>query len=639
MTYFFSNNTVLFLILAIILLVSAAYNIYLYYRMRRERKERSSVDDLKLSEKSLRDMVEERTEEINKINIMLMDRAIELGSINQISEKVNSSLDMEEVIESACKELVKIFPLESAGIAMLSRDNERLVIVGFHSVSPVSKNNMLNEIILSDNKSFAGVVESGRETVIEKISPGPDAETSESSTADEMNNILIVPVIVLRRVVGVIYLIAGEADYQFSKAEMDLARTIAVQVAGSVENARLFSQKEKALNAVESDLEIGRQIQADFFPARIEPVEGWELNAHFKAARQVSGDFYDVFKIGETRYTALIVGDVCDKGVGAALFMVLFRSLLRAYSLEENRFDDINSFLKRIVLNTNNYIADNHSSSNMFAALFFGILDPEENLLYYVNGGLEAPVVLDGSGNIINRLQPTSPVIGMFPDVDISVRSVELNPGDSLFIYTDGTTDAKNSGEELFGEQALLKLLSAKWTSGFSLLYELNSYLDKFAGENPQYDDITQLVLRRKTSPPENKHSISRLAVLDNLEELRGFVEKAAHYHGLPKDTVFAFKLVTEEICTNIIKYAYEENEPGWIKIIFDLKPDKAILNIYDNGKKFVPAEAAPIDADIDLKDRQIGGLGIQLVREYMDFVDYVGAPDGSNCIILEKKY
>ncbi len=170
MTYFFSNNTFLFLILAIILLVSAAYNIYLYYRMRREREELSTVDDLKLTEKSLREMVEERTEEINKINIMLMDRAIELGSINQISEKVNSSLDMEEVIESACKELVKIFPLESAGIAMLSRDNERLVTVGFHSVSSVSKNNMLNEIILRNNKAFAGVVEFGREAVIEKVS-------------------------------------------------------------------------------------------------------------------------------------------------------------------------------------------------------------------------------------------------------------------------------------------------------------------------------------------------------------------------------------------------------------------------------------------------------------------------------------
>ena len=632
-------SQILFLIPAAFLLISAAFNIYLFLRLKSERKNGSSIDHLKNSEKALREMVEERTEEINKINIMLMDRAIELGSINQISEKVNSSLNIDEVIDSACKELIKIFPLESAGIAMLSRDNKKLVTVGFHSTSTVNKKNTLSEISLVDNKTFSGVVETGKEAIIEGTSPDTYDIDSGHGKVPGTNNTLIVPVIVLRKVIGVIYLIPDTPDYKFDKAEIDLARTIALQVAGSVENARLFSQKEKALNAVESDLEIGRQIQSDFFPSGIEQIEGWEINAHFKAARQVSGDFYDVFKIGETRYTALVAGDVCDKGVGAALFMVLFRSLLRAYSMEENRSDNLNTILQKIVLNTNNYIAENHGGSNMFAALYFGLLDPENNRLHYINGGLEAPVVIEASGKIINRLHPTSPVIGMFPGINISVKSLELNPGDTLFIYTDGTTDAKNNNGELFGEQLLLNILSAKWTSAFSILYEVNSYLDKFAGENQQYDDITQLVLRRKISTKENKHSISRKAVLNNLEELRSFIEKAADYNRLPKDSVYAFKLVTEEICTNIIKYSYEENLPGEIKLIFEVQPGKAILKVYDYGKKFIPSGAAPINTTADFKERMIGGLGIQLIREYMDVVDYTCGPDNSNCIILEKNY
>ncbi len=625
-------------ILAVLLLVSAAYNVYLYFQLKKESGKESSVEDLKNSERSLRELVEERTEEINKINIMLMDRAIELGSINQISEKVNSSLNMDEVINSACGELTRIFPLQSAGIAMLSRDNKKLVTVGYHSVLPDGHNNLLNEVSLVSNGAFAAVVESGREAVIEKISLQLEAPAI-SETTGAVCNVLVVPVLVLRKVIGVIYMIPEAADYNFNKTEIDLARTIAVQVAGSVENARLFSQKERALNAMENELEIGRQIQSDFFPSGIDPVDGWEVNAHFKAARQVSGDFYDVFKIGDKGYTALVVGDVCDKGVGAALFMVLFRSLLRAYSLDNSDSGDLTSFLHRIVLNTNNYVAENHGSSNMFAALFFGILDPERNRLYYINAGLEAPVLLEASGKIINRLQPASPVIGMFPDIGISVNSLEMNPGDSLLIYTDGTTDTKNDSGELFGEQALLNLLSAEWTSGFSLLYELNAKLDKFAGEDPQYDDITQLVLRRKNSPAENKHSISRAALLDNLEELRGFVEKASVYSRLPKDAVFALKLASEEICTNIIKYAYEQNKPGKIIISFEVHPHKAVLRIYDFGKRFIPAEAAAIDTGLDLNDRKIGGLGIQLVREYMDVVDYIDGPDGGNCVILEKKY
>ena len=283
-----------------------------------------------------------------------------------------------------------------------------------------------------------------------------DSEKNEASNLNQLTgikNILIVPIKSQMQIIGVIILPAIESNYHFNQGEIDLAEAVAEKVANSVGNARLYSKTEKALNVAASDLEIGKEIQAGFFPDVIQEIKGWEVFAYFKAARQVSGDFYDVFQINESKYTAFVIADVCDKGVGAALFMVLFRSLLRAFSNNTKDINDIQLYLKNIILNTNNYIAETHQNANMFASIFFGILDTESCEIYYINGGLDAPFVINNKGEIINRLLPTGPVVGMFPDMEFNVKSLHLNKGDILFAFTDGSTDAKNSKQELFGEE------------------------------------------------------------------------------------------------------------------------------------------------------------------------------------------
>ena len=596
------------------------------------------VENMKQSEKALREDLEEQTNEINEINMMLMDRAIELGSINQLSDKINASLNIDEVLHNACAEIVKIFPVRGAGIALLSQGKENLITRSYYSET-TDEIGLRTEISLSGNTPFLEVIESQKPVMIENISESAfRGYLLKSNQIEPANTLLIVPIISLREVIGTIILMAGEADYKFSKSEIDLAKTIAQQVAGSVENARLFSRTEKALGTAVNDLEIGRQIQADFFPADLEEIEGWELIPYFKAARQVSGDFYDVFRINDSGYTAFIIGDVCDKGVGAALFMVLFRSLLRAYSLKEKGYDDIKLFLEHIISGTNNYIAETHSKANMFAAVFYGVINPAKNEIYYINGGLEAPVILNSSGDIINKLTPTGPVVGMFPDMEFTVNSVSLSPGDILFAYTDGSTDAKNRRQELFGEELLLKTISSPWLSGFSLLFNLNTCLSRHIGKQSQYDDITQFVVRRKFSSGEDKHSITRKADIGNLEELRDFVEKAVLYCGLNSDFVFAFKIVTEEMCTNIIKYGYKGKETGDITIEFEIEAETALLKISDFGNGFVPDENQSADINEDWDTRKIGGLGITLVKGFMDTIDFTKEPDNSNCVMLRKK-
>ena len=595
-------------------------------------------ESLENSDKYLNEKVEERTQEINKINIMLMDRAIELGSINQITEKVNSSLDLNDIFNRACTELIKIFPVENTSIALFNDDKKKLSIVAFRANNK-SENNLTGfEINLNENILFKEAIETNQILQFKSVAlKSNENQITKHDQSTCLNNLLAIPVISKSQTIGAILLSAIEPTYVFNNAEIDLAKAVSEKIANSIENAMHFSQTEKALNIATNDLEIGREIQASFFPSEIKEIDGLEISTYFKPARQVSGDFYDVFQIDKSNYTAFVIADVCDKGVGAALFMVLFRSLLRAFSSNINDINDLNLYLKNIILNTNNYIAETHNNANMFASIFFGIINTDNYKISYINAGLDAPFIINDNGKIINKLEPTGPVVGMFSDMDFEVKSVELKEGDILFAFTDGTTDAKNSKQELFGEEALTKIIAAKWNSAFSMSFNLNTILKKHIGFQVQYDDITHLAIRRKIFGEENKHFIFRDANDSNLEELRDFVEEVVISCGLNKDLAFSFKLAAEEICTNIIKYGYEGKNEGTVEIEFIRKIDKAVLKIFDNGKYFPPDAVEIPDMHGNVEDMKIGGLGLVLVNGLMDKVDYKKLPDGRNQLILEK--
>jgi len=451
-------------------------------------------------------------------------------------------------------------------------------------------------------------------------------------------SIMIVPLLARGEAIGTIGMPAKNPEHVFSKAEIELAETIASQIATAVDNAQLHAKTESALDVAERDLEIGRQIQSGFFPETLPQIPGWEIATHFHAARQVAGDFYDVFQIKNSNFTAFVIADVCDKGVGAALFMVLFRSLLRAFSEINIDKNNVKEQLLSIVLNTSNFIADYHGKSSMFATMFVGILDPESGILYYVNGGHEPPVVLDKKGKILQRLMPTGPAVGMFPGMGFRVDEVQLNEGDFLFGFTDGTTDAKNTSGERFTEERMMKAIAVPWTSIFSMIFELNVELQKHIGKQPQFDDITLLSFRRKSASDAGHHAICRIAHMDALKELKDFTESTAVHSGLRRDDVFAFKLAVDEICTNIIQYGFEGREAGLLSLSFDVKDDTATLIVRDNGKYFSPDQAQSPDIEAGWEERQIGGLGIYLVKELMDNVTYNRTDEGVNQFILEKK-
>jgi len=282
----------------------------------------------------------------------------------------------------------------------------------------------------------------------------------------------------------------GADDYLPKPFDPALLRA---RVESSLARKRLQDSERRYLRAMERELEIGRQIQQGFLPDALPRIDGWQIAARFLPARQVAGDFYDVFAL-RNGSLFLVVADVCDKGVGAALYMALFRSLIRAIAGQGGDGDSVQA-LTQTVRSTSDYIATVHGSANMFATAFLAVLEPASGEFVYVNAGHDAPMLVRRAGRSIERLMPTGAALGLMPDQAFGVAAGRLAPGDLLLAFTDGVTEAGSPGA-LFGEQGIEERLRAMNGSADELLGEIAAGVAALNGE--QADDVTMLAAQRE---------------------------------------------------------------------------------------------------------------------------------------------
>jgi phosphoserine phosphatase RsbU/P len=255
-----------------------------------------------------------------------------------------------------------------------------------------------------------------------------------------------------------------------------------------------FEKADTLSKALNKELDKGREIQANFLPDRILQKTGWEIAAFFQPARQVAGDFYDIFEL-PNGHVILVIADVCDKGVGAALFMALFRSMLRLFAMQTSQENGSNA-LDAVAL-TNNYVATNHGNLGMFATLFFGILDPATGILTYINGGHEPLYLLYSEGGIREMLPNTGPAVGILPQAKFKIAQTILQPGEWLLGYTDGVPEARSATGEFFSTKRFRSLVDTPANSAVSLLDRISQKVLEHTGTAEQFDDITLIAVRR----------------------------------------------------------------------------------------------------------------------------------------------
>ena len=269
---------------------------------------------------------------------------------------------------------------------------------------------------------------------------------------------------------------------------------------------------ENYSKALAAEMEKDKKIQRDFLPSKIPCIEGWEIAACFYPARQVSGDFYDVFLLSEN-LVGLVIADVCDKGIGSALYMALFRSLIRVFpghinlpgmplinrKVQKRRSrDESQHFSLQAVSLTYHYIGAEHGEETMFATLFLSVLDPRSGKMAYINGGHEPPVILDHSG-LKRRLKAAGPVVGILPDAKFEIKQVIIEPGDILIGYKDGVTEALSPAKEFFSRERFFKILENPAPTASKLMEQVQYELYHHMINEPQFDDVTMLAVHRES--------------------------------------------------------------------------------------------------------------------------------------------
>jgi len=437
-------------------------------------------------------------------------RANNLAVLNRLATAVSSTLDLDKILKGICKEIVEIFSARNTGICLLNEERTKIKLVAFHTTSEEDDATGL-ELLLEGNAATSLVLETGQSIVVPDVQNNPITESYHHISRKRGTQcIMIVPLMARGEVIGTIGIPTSDKDRIFAYEEVSLAQTIAGQIASAVHNARLYAETQR-------DLEMGRKIQADFFPQSLPTLPGWEIATHFQPARQVAGDFYDVFHLPNNQ-VGFVIADVCDKGVGAALFTGLIRCLIRIFSgstrlyglspiLDITEADSVLSSLSsedenkknalKAVSAANDYITNEHDQLSMFISLFFGILNPDTDILTYINSGHEPPLIISSSGGIKQKLKSTGPVVGMTTDSKFKTDQVEIKPGDILIGYTDGVIEALSPDGELFTKKRFLSLFEQPSVSASSLLEKIKTRLSTHIDTAKQFDDITIIVLQR----------------------------------------------------------------------------------------------------------------------------------------------
>ena len=392
----------------------------------------------------------------------------------------------------------------------------------------------------------------------------------------------------------------------------------------------LFSDNEKVLYSTNKELGLATNIQRhmlpSIFPAFPEKKE-FDIFASMQPAKEVGGDFYDFFLIDDY-HLGLVMADVSDKGVPAALFMMASKIMVQNYTL-------LGFSPKDVLTRVNKQICSNNQDE-MFVTVWLGILDLKTGLLTASNAGHERPILKKPNGHFEVINDQHGFVVGWLPESIYSEYTIQLEKGSKLFVYTDGVPEARDSEGQFGMVRTLSSLIKYEDLSPEGINKGLLTDLNNFIGDKRQFDDITMLCLEYKGSSevkeivfPADKDKISI-----GIDTITDFLNELKVDHKL----VYKIGLCMEELLVNVASYAYS-SEGGTIKIQYELieSPRTISITIIDEGKPFDPTAMDDPDTTLPISDRPIGGLGIFIVKNTMDEVKY-DRKDNKNILNIKKK-
>jgi sigma-B regulation protein RsbU (phosphoserine phosphatase) len=406
----------------------------------------------------------------------------------RLSQTFNSSLDLDEVLNRVIDEIITTTQAER-GFVMLKDTHGQLIFRVARGIDQMTINDPQFHISLS---------------VAEQVAQDNQAILTSNAQDDErfkdrqsvmilgLRSILCVPLSVKSNLIGVVYVDNSLQSGIFTGEDLELLSAIAVSAAIAIENARLY-QVAVDKGRMERELQIAYKVQASLIPDELPQIPGWEFAASWHPAHEVAGDFYDHFQLKQG-IIGFIIADVVDKGMPAALFMAYSRSILRASMM--------NSVSPKEGISIANRLICEDSAYGMFLTLVYIQINIHTGEILYVNAGHNPPLLYKHK-DPLDRVQ-LKPMVrtGMLLGVDeggvYEQRSVTLDPGDFLMLYTDGVIDAIDSHQREFGVERLESIvLKHRLVSAPDILSNLDACLSAHMAEMAPYDDVTTIVVKK----------------------------------------------------------------------------------------------------------------------------------------------
>lgn len=394
-----------------------------------------------------------------------------------------------------------------------------------------------------------------------------------------------------------------------------------IHEASSILTQRTKEELAREVEAKNNELNVAKSIQVSMLPV-VFPAFPYrndiDIYATLIPAKEVGGDLYDFYFLDEQNL-ALVVGDVSGKGVPAALMMAVCKTLLKSRA-------SMDKSTASILTHVNNEMAKDNKNY-MFVTLFMAILNTRTGQLTYTNAGHNPTYIRKKTGELVRLSELHGPVIAAMEEMTYRQTTIQLDRDDILFAYTDGVVEAHNSQGELFSDSRLQQFLTAHlFTNPEQLIKAIISDVQTFETGVEQFDDITALCVEYKGTDMENLVRSVQFAIKNTLEDVQVAIQR---FETFAEETDLAFPIVMkasivfDELLSNIVKYGFMDKNEHFIEISVELESNKLLISFSDDGIPFNPFQTVPPDLSLPVEEREIGGLGIHLVRELMNEYGY----------------
>lgn len=384
---------------------------------------------------------------------------------------------------------------------------------------------------------------------------------------------------------------------------------------------------------IDAELEFAKSIQSSALP-NVFPAfpkrKDFDIYASMTPAKEVGGDFYD-FYMTDNDMLHFLIADVSGKGIPAAMFMMRAKTELKTLTEADTPLCD--------VFTTGNRALCEGNDAGMFVTAWQGGINLRSGAMQFVNAGHNPPLVRHADGKFEYLRSKAGFVLAGMDGVKYKTQETMLEPGDIVYLYTDGVTESTNANNELYGEDRLLQAINSREFESMQQLCKfIKSDVDEFVGEASQFDDITMVAFKYIGMPPVPTIHYDA-AKIEDIPEVTEFVEAELEKLDFPMKSTMQISVAIDEIMSNIVRYAYTgENGPVTVKVISKEEPNRVYIRFEDEGVPYNPLTNQDPDITLSAEARKIGGLGIYIVKKTMDDVKYK-YENGMNILTLKKFY